>query len=366
MSELSGNVEKFGSYLNLVFPSGALFLVCTQAELKILLLDLTTNLLQTNNEVTAARVVGRNLSANRDVVWVLSKSVTINSSGEHLQIDHSPVLWLERPHNGVNLLIKESLGCDVHTPFDSGESLISLCRAIQAFMSENFVPTLATMASSLMAASYEHVISSCGCIGIPILFGEPGSCKSEALKCRLALFGADKTHFFNSQTTVSYIFDALKSTTLPIGLDDISEKGQDVWEELVINAYNNTSRGTRSYNSEKFLSIPIMTANWTFSRERKRAHTRCIVLPFVQHCDEENSTTLYEVMSTSRRSVSRSVGCMVKICEEFVSPEGQTFRRDEIHPQISAIFNNCEPRFQTIMSTFAYFFLKVTQALILS
>lgn len=73
MSELSGNVEKFGSYLNLVFPSGALFLVCTQAELKILLLELTTNLLQTNNEVTAARVVGRNMSANRDVVWVLSK-----------------------------------------------------------------------------------------------------------------------------------------------------------------------------------------------------------------------------------------------------------------------------------------------------
>lgn len=168
--------------------------LCTQAELKILLLELTTNLLQTNNEVTAARVVGRNMSANKDVVWVLSKSVAINSSGEHLQIDQSPVLWLEWPHNGVNLLIKESLGCDVHTPFDSGESLISLCCAIQA-LSENFVPTLATMACSLMAASYEHIISSCGCTDIPILFGEPGSCKSEALKCCLALFVADKTLF---------------------------------------------------------------------------------------------------------------------------------------------------------------------------
>ena len=215
------------SYLNLVFPSGALFLVCTQTELKRLLLDLTTVLLQTNN-VTDKQ-------CNR-VVWIFSKAVSISSSGEHLPANEAQVLWLERPHISAcgNLLIKDSLACKVMTPLDDGESFILLCSAIQAFMSENFVPTLATMACGLMAASYQLVISTCGCMGVPVLFGEPGSCKSEALKCSLALFGADKTHLFNSQTTMSYIFEMLSGTTLPVGLDDINEKGQETWEELII------------------------------------------------------------------------------------------------------------------------------------
>ena len=110
MSELSENVMQLCSYLNLVFPSGALFLICTQAELKRLLLDLTTVLLQTNNEVTAARVVGRNVATSNRVVWVFSKAVSISSSGEHLPANEAQVLWLERPHISArgNLLIKDS------------------------------------------------------------------------------------------------------------------------------------------------------------------------------------------------------------------------------------------------------------------
>ena len=58
------------------------------------------------------------------------------------------------------------------------------------------------------------------------------------------LFGAQKTHLYNNQTTPSFLFDMLKRTTIPIGVDDISEKAQDTWEELVIDTYNNTPRGT--------------------------------------------------------------------------------------------------------------------------
>ena len=159
-------------------------------------------------------------------------------------------------------------------------------------------------------------------MGVPILFGEPGCCKSEALKCCLLIFGTDKTHFFNSQTTISYIFEVLSSTTLPIGLDDISEKAQNTWEELIIDAYNNTVRDTHSYNSEKFNCIPIMTANWHFHCEKKRAHTRCIVVPFTEHTDEENSTILFVELLCSK---ARSVGKMVCICEKFASEEGQRY-----------------------------------------
>ena len=306
MTELSGNVVQLTTYLNMVFPSGALFLVCTPAELKKLLLHLTGELLESKKEVHAARLVGRNVT-HGTAVWVFSQSAVFSSTGDSLCPSKSPVLWLERPH-------LNSLACDVSTPLDRGESFISLCAAVQGFMPENFVATMATMAAGLMAASYRQVISACGCMGVPILFGEPGSCKSEALKCCLALFGADKTHFFNSQTTVSYIFDVLTSTTLPIGLDDINARAQDTWEELIIDVYNNTVRGTRSYNSEKLQSVPVMTANWRFHSEKKRAHTRCIYIPFTEHTDEDDSTALFEELLRSRARVSRSLGQIVRVC----------------------------------------------------
>lgn len=80
------------------------------------------------------------------------------------------------------------------------------------------------------SASYKSVIAKCGCSGVPILYGNPGSCKSEALKCGLSLFGAQNTHFYNNQTTPSFLFGALKQTTMPTGLDVINQKVQDTWK----------------------------------------------------------------------------------------------------------------------------------------
>ena len=68
-----------------------------------------------------------------------------------------------------------------------------------------------------------------------MLTGPPGSCKSEATKCALSLFGAHETH---NKTTASYLFSAASKTTIPICVDDVSEKAADSWEELIIDAYN--------------------------------------------------------------------------------------------------------------------------------
>lgn len=38
---------------------------------------------------------------------------------------------------------------------------------------------------------------------------------------------------------------------MKFAVDDI-EKTQDTWEELIIDAYNNTAQGTRSYSVENF------------------------------------------------------------------------------------------------------------------
>ena len=45
MNELS-NLKQFTGYINLVFPGGALFLVCTDGEFKHFLMELITAFLQ--------------------------------------------------------------------------------------------------------------------------------------------------------------------------------------------------------------------------------------------------------------------------------------------------------------------------------
>ena len=326
-------------------------------------MQITGELLQSDNchKVSAARTIGVN-SAGEESVWVFSPQVIIDqSNGTALSDEESPVLWLERPAAAglMNALISDSLSCSIATPLDEGEAMYDLCQAIQASMPENFIPAAAVMACCIMGATYQHVIAKCGSMGVPFLFGEPGTCKSEALKCGLALFGAQRTHLYNSQTTPSFLFDMLKRTTIPIGVDDIGEKAQDTWEELVIDTYNNTPRGTRSYSTEVFQSTPVLTANWRFNHNRQRAHTRCVTIPFFEHADEPEATRLYEALSKARNHVSKSVAMVIDICFNFATDEAQRKQASEIFPQVSQILRSSHVRFKTTLSVFMYFFLEV-------
>ena len=204
-------------------------------------------------------------------------------------------LWLERP-----ALINPLLAYSIKTPLDDREGLLKMCDAAQAFMPENITPVLAVVACIIMGASYQDIIACSGCSGVPLLYGEPGSCKSEAVQCGLAVFGAHSSHIYNSQTTSSHLFDILKQSTIPIAVDGVSEKAQDTWEEIIIDAYNNTPRGTRAYNTERFNTLPILTTNWQYASNRSWAFTRCITIPFAEHCDEPDATAFYSNLQKSR------------------------------------------------------------------
>lgn len=82
---------------------------------------------------------------------------------------------------------------------DDGEALKNLYAAVEAFMPDNSVACLATMASCVLRAAYQQIINVSGHVGVPFLFGEPGSCKTEAVLCGLSLFGAHDTHLMNTR-----------------------------------------------------------------------------------------------------------------------------------------------------------------------
>ena len=36
--------------------------------------------------------------------------------------------------------------------------------------------------------------------------------------------------------------------------------------------------------------MPVLTSNWRFACKQQRVHTRCIVIPFIEHSDEPAET----------------------------------------------------------------------------
>ena len=356
MSELS-NLKQFSAHINLVFPGGALFLVCNDVEFKRLFMELTCAFLQGNHRiVNGVSVIGRNTTQDGDEVWMFSPSTQLDRDGNWVECNNSRFVWLPSA-NGLEG--EKRLHCTICMPLDDGEALKDLYAAVEAFMPDNAIAWLATMASCIMGAAYEQIITRCGHVGVPFLFGEPGSCKTEAILCGLALFGAHDTHLLNSQTTASYLFGALKRTTIPIAVDDINEKTQDIWEELIIDAYNNTARGTRSYSVESFSTIPILSANWRFPSGKGRAFTRCISIPFIEHKDEPNAPQLYSNLKECRIKASASAGVFIRLSTGFTTNDAQMLLRGDLFTNTSALYQNAHARFKTMMTIFMYFFLKV-------
>ena len=188
--------------------------------------------------------------------------------------------------------------------------MVKVCQSIQKFMPENFMPAMVTIAACLIGANYISVLKMLGCCGVPMLTGAPGSCKSsEAAKCGLALFGGHESHCFNNQSTPHI----LQQTTVPVVIDDITAKPADTWEELFIDAYNSTSRATRSYEVESFSTLPVVSSNWKLGAECPCAHSRAIHIGLNEHTDEPEANLLFAKMQRSRDTASVSVGDMLKL-----------------------------------------------------
>ena len=366
MSEM-GNLKSFLGYLNQIYPGGSLYLLLSDKEFKQLFMEKTNSFLASNtNQCSAARIVGINVNSDGERIWVLSEKVQMNESGEIVDSTQSHVQWLKQPdsiHRTSNMLIYESLKCSVAMPPDNGEALVNLCQKIKQFMPDNFMPTIASMAAFVMGTCYVDLVKRWGEVGVPFLFGAAGSCKSEALKCAAALFGTELTHIMNSQTTPSFLFDIMQQTTITIIIDDLNKKCQDNWEEIIVDASNNTPRGTRSYSVERFQTIPMFSANWRFPVTNERAQTRTITIPFVVHNNDEPEACAHHMeLVAARLNASCSVGVIIQLlCSNTV----ELCVTSELTSKVMACLGNgkCNTRLTTTMTVFMHFFLKVSYQL---
>jgi len=346
-----GNVKQFTTFANQQLSGGSLSLLLSDTEVKRFMMQLSSKMLDEEHgrRKNAARLVGEN-KLDEESYWVMSESVQLSADGSLLEEGESPFLWLRRLVNGSNILIEETLACKVCTPLDDGESIVPLCQSIRQFMPENFMPAMATIAACLMGANYLSILKVFGCCGVPMLTGAPGSCKSEAAKCGLALFGAHESHCFNNQSTPTYLIKILNKITI----DDITARAADTWEELFIDAYNGTTRGTRCYGVESFSTLPIVSSNCKLGAERPCAHSRAIHIGFNEHTEEPEANLLDAKMQQSWDTASSSIGEVLKLGQQFLSQEAKEHINNEISPAVSRILATftTQAQFTTTTSIF--------------
>ena len=155
---------------------------------------------------------------------------------------------------------------------------------------------------------------------------------------------------------------AASKTTIPICVDDVNEKAADAWEEVFIDAYNGSRRGTRTHGVEAFQTLPIVSANWSVGTDRQRAHTRSIHIAFQHHDNEPGANLLFAEMAEARVNASRSVGELIKLSKKFDHTDTKDIINRDICPCVIHILSQFDApaRFTTTMSIFVYFFLEVS------
>ena len=131
-------------------------------------------------------------------------------------------------------------------------------------------------------------------------------------------------------------------------------------DEVFIDAYNGTGRGTRMYGVEAFKTLPIVSVNWNVGSDRPRAHTRAIHIVFHRHDDEPGANLLFAEMAHCRVDIAKSVGKLIQLSSRFEQPETKDHINCDICPIVTRILSQFDApaRFTIMMSIFMYFSLR--------
>ena len=89
--------------------------------------------------------------------------------------------------------------CSIQLP-RTVQSLSTLLEYLRTTMGHNFLQALMVMGSCIMALHYNTILSKFLFRPIPLAFGEPGTGKTTALRCGLAITEAHPARFYSKGT----------------------------------------------------------------------------------------------------------------------------------------------------------------------
>ena len=149
--------------------------------------------------------------------------------------------------------------CSIELPLTT-DPLCSLMETLRDRMSYNFMPCVMTLVSTILSLHYQSMLKKLKFFPVPLAFRDPGTGKTTALFCSLALLGANDTRFY-SKITKEKALSLCSTSSIPLGVDDPQSKG-DI-SRLIIDLYNGTRSGTMRCGGTRPTSTCIISANFT-------------------------------------------------------------------------------------------------------
>lgn len=193
-----------------------------------------------------------------DGSWVLASDVCLSSEGKIINISESQYVWISDLFSGPGIP-SSSEGCTIELPLNS-DPLRYLMNSLLIHMDHNFMPSVLTISSVILALHYQTMIKRLKFCPIPLAFGESGTGKTTALLSGLSLLGIQDTRFF-SKVTKEKILQLLCSSGIPLGVDDPQSKGEI--SRLIIDLFNGAKSGTLTHGERKPQSTCVIAANFT-------------------------------------------------------------------------------------------------------
>ena len=137
-----------------------------------------------------------------DGTWVLSSNVYLSSTGQPIAMEESNYIWIGHVFAGQGVA-HDTDQCTIELPLTT-DPLCALMKTMKLHYGHNFIPSVMTMASAVLALHYESMLKKIESCPIPLIFGDSGTGKTTALLCGLALYGAHDTAKSQKRKSFSY------------------------------------------------------------------------------------------------------------------------------------------------------------------
>ena len=206
----------------------------------------------------------KQVGLQEDGTWVLGSNLYISPSGELLDPCESQYLWVSHLYEGPGIAL-QSDACKVELPL-STDPLRHLVEHLRITMHHNFFPALLVLGSCAMALHYPTILKKFLFCPVPLAFGEPGTGKTTALRCGLAITAVYPSRFYSKASLEKYT-ELCSNSNLPLGIDD--PKSKTTVNDLTIALFNGAKAATIKRGESKPTCMAVISANFTTAEQEK-------------------------------------------------------------------------------------------------
>lgn len=104
-----------------------------------------------------------------DGSWVMASNIYLSPTGEMINPASSEYVWIGHVYNGPGVA-SDAQQCQIELPLTT-DPLCNLMENLRVSMRHNFMPTVMTMASTILALHYRTMLQKLKCCPVPLAFG---------------------------------------------------------------------------------------------------------------------------------------------------------------------------------------------------